>query len=305
MLKGCQVVLARVTTRETEDKSKEKRLEDINLVPGAASVARAPYQLALSEMKKFSEQQQELPDKGFIKPSSSPWGALVMFVKKKDGPFRMCIDYQELNKLTMKNRYPLPRINDLSDQLQGSSVYSKIDMRSGYHQLRVLEEDILKTAFRTRYGHYEFQVMPFGLTNAPAIFMDLMNRFLGHVIDSQGIHVDPTKIKSIKDRASPKAPTNIHQLLRKANVVAVDLSKKERIKPLIFRALVMTIGLDLPKQILNAQTKARKPENIKNENVRGMIRKDIPKEKLEPHADGTFNTPKFTRSETNIWVLNS
>ncbi|GJS46291.1 putative reverse transcriptase domain-containing protein [Tanacetum coccineum] len=137
---------------------------------------RAPYRLPPSEMKELSEQLKELSDKGFIRPSSSPWGAPVLFVKKKDGSFRMCIDYRELNKLTVKNRYPLPRIDDLFDQLQGSSVYSKIDLRSGYHQLRVREEDISKTAFRTRYGHYEFQVMPFGLTNAPAVFMDLMNR---------------------------------------------------------------------------------------------------------------------------------
>ncbi|GJX00385.1 putative reverse transcriptase domain-containing protein [Tanacetum coccineum] len=135
----------------------------IDLVLGAAPVARAPYRLAPSEMKELSKQLQELSDKGFIRPSSSPWGAPVLFVKKKDGSFRMCIDYRELNKLTVKNSYPLPRIDDLFDQLQGSSVYSKIDLRSGYHQLRVREEDILKMTFRTRYGHYEFQVMPFGL----------------------------------------------------------------------------------------------------------------------------------------------
>ncbi|GKD53608.1 putative reverse transcriptase domain-containing protein [Tanacetum coccineum] len=296
--KGCDVFLAHITTKEAKDKSEEKQLEDvpivrdfpevfpedlpgipparqvefqIDLVPGVAPVARAPYRLAPSEMKELAEQLQELSDKGFIRPSSSPWGAPVLFVKKKDGSFRMCIDYRELNKLTVKNRYPLPRIDDLFDQLQGSSVYSKIDLRSGYHQLRVREEDILKTAFRTRYGHYEFQVMPFGLTNAPAVFMDLMNRvckpyldkfvivfiddiliysknkeeheehlrlilellkkeelyakfskcefwiskvqFLGHVIDSKGIHVDPAKIESIKDWASPKSPTEIRQFL--------------------------------------------------------------------------------------------
>ncbi|GKF39578.1 putative reverse transcriptase domain-containing protein [Tanacetum coccineum] len=149
----------------------------------APPVARAPYRLAPSEMKELSEQLKELSNKGFIRPSSSPWGAPVLFVKKKDGSFRMCIDYQELNKLTVKNHYPLPRIDDLFDQLQGSSVYSKIDLRSGYHQLRVLEEEIPKTAFKTRYGHYEFQVMPFGLTNAPAVFMDLMNRVCKPYLD--------------------------------------------------------------------------------------------------------------------------
>ncbi|GKD20645.1 putative reverse transcriptase domain-containing protein, partial [Tanacetum coccineum] len=129
----------------------------IDLVPGATPVARAPYRLALSEMKELADQLQELSEKGFIRPSSSPWGAPVLFVKKKDGSLRMCIDYRELNKLAVKNRYPLPRIDDLFDQLQGSSVYLKIDLRSGYHQLSVREEDIPKTAFRTRYGHYEFQ----------------------------------------------------------------------------------------------------------------------------------------------------
>ncbi|GKA09069.1 putative reverse transcriptase domain-containing protein [Tanacetum coccineum] len=442
----------------------------IDLIPGAAPVARAPYRLAPSEMKELSEQLQELSDKGFIRPSSSPWGAPVLFVKKKDGSFRMCIDYRELNKLTVKNRYPLPRIDDLFDQLQGSSIYSKIDLRSGYHQLRVREQDIPKTAFRTRYGHYEFQVMPFGLTNEPAVYMDLMNRvckpyldrfvivfiddiliyskdekeheehlkailellkkeklyakfskcefwipkvqFLEHVIDSRGLHVDPAKIESIKDWASPKTPMEIRQFLGlagyyrrfiegflkiakpmtkltqkeikfdwgekeenafqlikqklcsapilalpegsedfvvyydashkglgvvlmqrerrctvftdhkslqhildqkelnmrqrrwlkllsdydcdiryhpgKANVVADALSRKEWIERLRVRALVMKIGLDLPKRILEAQIEAQKPENLVNEDVGGMIRRDIPKERLEPRVDGTL-----------------
>ncbi|GKB95476.1 putative reverse transcriptase domain-containing protein [Tanacetum coccineum] len=155
----------------------------IDLIPGAAPVARAPYRLAPSEMKELSEQLQELSDKGFIRPSSSPWGAPVLFVKKKDGSFKMCIDYRELNKLTVKNRYPLPRIDYLFNQLQGSSIYSNIDLRSGYHQLRVREQDIPKTALRTWYGHYEFQVMPFGVTNAPAIFMDLMNQVCKPYLD--------------------------------------------------------------------------------------------------------------------------
>ncbi|GJT32650.1 putative reverse transcriptase domain-containing protein [Tanacetum coccineum] len=196
--------------KKVEDKSEEKPLEDvpivqdfpkvfpeelpgippirkvefqINLIPDVARVAQTPYRLAPSEMKELSNQLQELSDKGFIRPSSSPWGAPILFVKKKDGSFRMCIDYRELNKLTVKNRYPLPRIDDLFDQLQGSSIYSKIDLRLGYHQLRVREEDIPKTAFRTRYRHYEFQVMPFGLTNAPAVFMDLMNRVCKPYLD--------------------------------------------------------------------------------------------------------------------------
>ncbi|GJU50600.1 putative reverse transcriptase domain-containing protein [Tanacetum coccineum] len=208
--KGCQTFLAQVMKKETEDKSKEKRLEDvptvrdflevfledfpglpptqqvefqIDLVPSAAPVARAPYRLAPSEMQELSAQLQEISDKGFIRPSSSPWGAPVLFVKKEYGYFRMCIEYRELNKLTVKNRYPLPRIDDLFDQLQGSRVYSKIDLRSGYHQLRVQEEDIPKTVFRTCYDHYEFKVTPFGLTNAPTIFMDLMNRVCKPYLD--------------------------------------------------------------------------------------------------------------------------
>ncbi|GJW21930.1 putative reverse transcriptase domain-containing protein [Tanacetum coccineum] len=358
----------------------------IDLILGAAPVARAPYRLAPSEMQELSDQLQELAD--------------------RDGSFRMCIDYRELNKLTVKNHYPLPRIDDLFDQLQGSSVYSKIDLRSGYHQLRVRDEDIPKTAFRTWYRHYEFQVIPFGLTNAPAVFIDLMNRvckpyldkfvivfiddiliysrnkeehadhlriilellrkeelyakfskcdfwisivqFLGHVIDSQGIHVDPAKIKAVKNWTSPTTPMEPHEenytthdlklgavvfalkiwrhylygtkctvftdhkslqhildqkelnmrqrrwleLLAdydceiryhpgKANVVADALSRKERIKPLRVRALVMTLHPKLPSQILEAQTEAIKEENIKAENLRGMDKA------FEVRPDGT------------------
>ncbi|GJX92715.1 putative reverse transcriptase domain-containing protein, partial [Tanacetum coccineum] len=198
----------------------------INLVLGAAPIARAPYRFTPSEMQELSAQLQELSDKGFIRPSSLPWGAPILFVKKKDGSFRMCIDYQELNKLTLKNQYPLSRIDDLFDQLQGLRVYSKRDLRSGYHQLRVRKEDILKIASGTHYGHYEFQVMPFGLTNALVVFMDLMNRFLRHVIDSEGVHVDPTKIESIKDWKSPKTPTDIRQFLEKEETNFQTLKQK-------------------------------------------------------------------------------
>ena len=132
----------------------------IDLVPGTSLISMAPYRMALAELKELKVQLQELVEKGFIRPSVSPWGAPVLFVKKKDGTFRLCINYRQLNKVTVRNKYPLPHIDDLFDQLQGAKVFSKIDLRSGYHQLRIKDVDVPKTTFRTRYGHYEFLVMP-------------------------------------------------------------------------------------------------------------------------------------------------
>lgn len=156
----------------------------IELLSGTQPISRTPYRMAPSELKELKRQLQDLIEKGFIRPNTSPWGAPVLFVRKKDGSMRLCIDYGQLNQMTQKNKYPLPRVDDLLDQLQGASVFSKSDLRSGYHQIRVRDEDIAKTAFRTRYGHYEFTVLPFGLTNAPAIFMDLMHRVFQDFLDS-------------------------------------------------------------------------------------------------------------------------
>ncbi|GJW13551.1 putative reverse transcriptase domain-containing protein [Tanacetum coccineum] len=364
MAKGCQVFLAQISAKKEEDKSEGKQIKDvpivrdfpevfpedlpglplarpvefhIDLIPGVAPIARAPYRLAPSEMKELSEQLQELSDKGFIRPSSSPWGAPVLFVKKKDGSFRMCINYH---------------------------------LRSGYHQLRVREQDIPKTAFRTRYGHYEFQVMPFGLTNAPAVFMDLMNRvckpyldkFVIVFIDDILIYSNDEKdneehLKAILELLKkeklyakfskcefwiPKTPTEIRQFLGLAGYyrrfiegfskIAKSMTKltqkgikfdwgekEENAFQLIKQKLCSAPILALPEgsedfvvycdashrygghfidMEPDAQWKessgdalsieAKKPENLMNEDVGGMIRKDIPMERLEPRADGTL-----------------
>ena len=155
----------------------------IDLIPGTEPISIPPYRMAPVELRELKAQLEELLSKGFIRHSISPWGAPVLFLKKKYGSLRLCIDYMQLNRVTIHNQYPLPRIDELFDQLQGSRVYSKIDLRSGYHQLRVQESDVPKITFRTRYGHYEFLVMPFGLTNAPATFMDLMNRVFQPYLD--------------------------------------------------------------------------------------------------------------------------
>jgi len=155
----------------------------IDLVPGAGPVSIAPYKMAPTELADLKKQIEELLEKQFIRPSVSPWGAPVLLVKKKDGSSRLCVDYRQLNKLSIKNKYPLPRIDDLMDQLHAATVFSKIDLRSGYHQIRVKSDDVQKTAFRSRYGHYEYVVMPFGVTNAPALFMDYMNRIFRPFLD--------------------------------------------------------------------------------------------------------------------------
>nr|GEY34145.1 putative reverse transcriptase domain-containing protein [Tanacetum cinerariifolium] len=263
----------------------------IDLIPRATPVAKFSYRLAPSEMQELSEQLQELQDKGFIWLSHSLWGALVLFVKKKDGSLCMCIDHQELNMLIVKNHYPLPMIDDLFDQLQGVRYLFKIDLWSGYHQLREHEDDIPKTAFRTRYGHFESMVMPFGLTNAPAVFMDLMNQvckpyldkfiivfiddifiysktkedhkvhlklvlellkmeglyakfskcefwlqevhFLGHVVNHNGIHVDPSKIEAVKNWKAPTTPSEIRSFLGLAGYYRCFIANFSKIaKPL-------------------------------------------------------------------------
>ena len=155
----------------------------IDLVPGTAPISRRPYRMPSNELSELKQQLGELLDKVFIRPSSSPWGCPAIFVKKKDKSLRMCVDYRPLNEVTVKNKYPLPRIDDLFDQLNGAQVFSKIDLRLGYHQIKVRTEDIPKTAFSTRYGLYEYTVMSFGLTNAPAYFMNLMNSVFMEYLD--------------------------------------------------------------------------------------------------------------------------
>ncbi|KAL4038608.1 hypothetical protein IC575_002230 [Cucumis melo] len=181
--------------------------------------------MAPAELKELKVQLQELLDKGFIRPQCRLGARL--FVKKKDGSMRLCIDYRELNKVTVKNRYPLPRIDDLFDQLQGATVFSKIDLRSGYHQSRIRDGDIPKTAFRSRYGHYEFVVMSFGLTNAPAVFMDLMNRVFKEFLDSFVIvFIDDILIYS---KTEAEHEEHLHQVLEtlRANKLYAKFSKCE------------------------------------------------------------------------------
>jgi hypothetical protein len=155
----------------------------IELLPGTTPISKRAYRMDVKDLIELKKQIEELLEKGFIRPSSSPWGSPVLFVNKKAGSRRMCVDYRSLNEVTIKNKYPLPRIEDLFDQMRGAKVFSKIDLRSGYHQLKIRTKDIPKTSFTTRYGLYEFLVMSFGLTNAPTYFMNLMNKVFMEYLD--------------------------------------------------------------------------------------------------------------------------
>ncbi|GJW27808.1 putative reverse transcriptase domain-containing protein [Tanacetum coccineum] len=279
---GSDSIIRGFTEKKIENKSEEKRLEDvpivrdfsevfsedlpglpptrqvefqINLVPGDSLIARSPYRLAPSELQELSTQQQEFSNKGFIRPSSLPWGAPVLFVKKKDESFRMCIDYRELNKLT-------------------------IDMRSGYHQLRVRDEDIPKMAFKTRYSHYEFQVSKSYLDKFVIVFInDILiyskskEEHEEHL--NEGIHIDLAKIESIRDWASPKIPMKIHQFLGLAGYYRRFIEGFSRIaKPITKFDWGEKKEADVEAlPILNAQAEALKEENIKEENLNGMNKK--------------------------------
>jgi hypothetical protein len=155
----------------------------IELLPGTAPISKIPYRMGVKDLVELKKQIEELLEKGFICPSLSPWGAPDLFVSKKDGSRRMCVDYRSLNEVTIKNKYSLPQIEDLFDQMRGAKVFSKIDLRSGYHQLKIRTEDVPKAAFTTRYVLYEFLVMSFRLTNAPAYFMNLMNKVFIEYLD--------------------------------------------------------------------------------------------------------------------------
>ncbi|KAL0540162.1 hypothetical protein IC582_024392 [Cucumis melo] len=235
----------------------------IELLPGIAPISQAPYRMAPSELKELKMQLQELVDKGYIRPSVSPWGAPVLFVKKKDGTLRLCIDYRQLNKVTIRNKYPLPCIDDLFDQLRGAGLFSKIDLRSGYHQLKVRESDIAKTAFRTRYGHYKFRVMPFGLTNAPAVFMDLMNRIFHRYLDQFVIvFIDDILVYSVDRESHEEHLRIVLQTLREKQLYAKFSKCEFWLKQVVFLGHVVSAkGVSVDPQKVEAIVNWERPIN--------------------------------------------
>ncbi|KAL0544214.1 hypothetical protein IC582_019327 [Cucumis melo] len=236
----------------------------IELLPGIAPISQAPYRMASSELKELKMQLQELVDKGCIRPSVSPWGAPVLFVKKKDGTLRLCIEYRQLNKVTIRNKYPLPRINDLFDQPRGAALFSKIDLRSGYHQLKVRESDIAKRAFRTRYGHYEFRVMPFGLTNAPTAFMDLMNRIFHQYLDQFVIvFIDDILVYSVDRESHEEHLRIVLQTLRDKQLYAKFSKCEFWLEQVVFLGHVVSAkGVSVDPQKVEAVVNWERPNSV-------------------------------------------
>jgi hypothetical protein len=199
----------------------------IELVPDTTPIFKRSYRMAANQLAELKEQLQKLLDKGYIYPSASPWGAPVIFVPRKDGTQRMCMDYRSLNEVTIKNKYPLPRIDDLFDQQKGACFFSKIDLRSGYHQLKIRAIDIPKTFFITQYGLYEYTVMSFGLTNAPAYFMYLMNKVFMEYLDKfVVVFIDDILIFSKNEEEHDEHLRSVLQKLRE-NKLYTKLNKCE------------------------------------------------------------------------------
>jgi hypothetical protein len=243
----------------------EKEVEFyIDPLPSTAPIAKRPYRMAPTELAELKLQIVDLQQKGFIHPSSSPWGAPVLFVTKKDGSMRMCIDYRSLNEVTIKNKYPLPRIDDLFDQLQGAKYLSKIDLRSRYHQLRIKEADIQKTTFVTRYGQYEFTVMPFGLTNAPAFFMNLMNKVFMEELDKFVIVFIGDILIYSKSREDHEHHLRIVLGRLRAHQLYAKLSKCEFwLEKIAFLGHILTAeGIEVDPSKVEAVSKWKQPSNV-------------------------------------------
>jgi hypothetical protein len=243
----------------------------IDLIPGTAPIAQPPYKMGPKELVELKAQIDELEQKGFIQESVSPWGTPVIFVDKRDGGKRMCGDYRNLNNVTIKNKYPLPRIQDLFDQVQGAGVFSKIDLRSGYHQIKIKKEDVPKTAFVSRYGHHEYLVVPFGLTNAPAIFMNLMNKIFMKYLDKFVIvFIDDILIYSKDKEEHAKHLKIVLQTLREHQLYAKFSKCKFWLDSAEFLGHVITKeGIAVNPSKVQSVLEWKSPKNAKE--IRGFL----------------------------------
>jgi len=235
----------------------------IDLVPGTSPIAKRPYMMAASELVELKKQLEELQRISFIRPSSSSWGAPVLFVKKKYGSMRLCVDYRALNEVTIKNKYPLPRIDDLFDQLKGAKYFSKIDLRSGYFQLKIRESDIPKTTFVTRYGQFEFTVMSFGLTNAPVYFTNLMNKvFMDELYKFVVVFIDDILIYSKSVQEHEQYLRVVLEKLR-ANKLYAKFSKCEFwLEKVAFLGHILTTGVAVDPEKVEAVSNWQQPTNV-------------------------------------------